>query len=487
MLYRAAVGFIAAVALLAAAAGSASAYTVNPITPAAGWSTPGGFGASSLGWYQDAFGIVHLQGSVANPSPSASGLLGILPPQARPSRSVFEIVHTFLGSWADLSIDSQGRIGLIPARSPEVTDARFVSLENVSYQPGFEYIANPISTTTNWTGAPELPNSFGASEPGWYRDGSGNVHLQGGLALTNPFGSNPSLIGTLPPQARPAREISTIVHTFNGTRATLFLSPDGGISVFAPPSPVASGLQQFVSLEGVTFQTGTFANSIALNSNNWTSVAPHTPGWYGDGAGIIHLQGEVNMTSNNGPDPSAIGTLPPQARPDRNVFLVTKTGVGHQQEDLVIGPDGVISVLAPQIVFPDPVPTLLSLDNISYQPNSATGPHALSLTANGDVLAVLHKPRHLGLAVFKLGPHAHQLGTVKLGLAPAGRSRFHWNLSVDGHRLSDGTYIAELLAIPARGEAIAGGPGVTFTLAGKGRLRVLSSTCSVAQALSHHC
>jgi len=89
--------------------------------------------------------------------------------------------------------------------------------------------------------------------------------------------------------------------------------------------------------------------------------------------------------------------------------------------------------------------------------------------------------------VFRLGSDAHLLGPVRLGPAAAGRSLLRWGLRLHGHRLITGTYIAELLARPARGAASAGGPGVRFALTDTGQLRVLSSTCSVVNALSHRC
>jgi hypothetical protein len=43
-------------------------------------------------------------------------------------------VHTFNGTYADISIGSNGQIGLINPRAPAVKDYSFVSLEGISYQ-----------------------------------------------------------------------------------------------------------------------------------------------------------------------------------------------------------------------------------------------------------------------------------------------------------------------------------------------------------------
>ena len=47
---------------------------------------------------------------------------------------MFTIVHTFNGTYADLSIESNGQICLISPRPPAVQDYTFVSLEGITYQ-----------------------------------------------------------------------------------------------------------------------------------------------------------------------------------------------------------------------------------------------------------------------------------------------------------------------------------------------------------------
>jgi len=490
-------GLLTAAAAFLVAAGPASAYSLNPITPASGWSANVCCAGGTPGWYRDAFGIIHLEGAVTTPNvQNPSSLIAVLPPAARPNRNVFTIVHTFGGTYADLAIDTQGRIGVIAPQRPAARDFSYVSLEGVSYQPANQLPANPIEINQNnwiqhWQGQ---FNSFGASDPAWYKDPFGVVHLQGATRQFPPqpgLLSNPTLIGAVPPAAAPSRTISTVVHTFNGTYADLFIFPSGAIVIAGPPAPSPNLSDfSFVSLEGVSYQTTPLSNVTSLNSANWApGLGPSSaPGFVVDSAGIIHLQGEVNQTSSTGPNAGLIATLPGAARPrGRQVYVIAKMANGNGYVDLVISLDGGIRVINPTLYPGQNAIVQLSLDSIAYQPSDVPGPHALSFTPTGDVLALLDKPRTLELAVFKLGPHAHQLGTVKLGNAPAGRSRFRWSLSVAGHRLTEGTYIAELVAVPARGKSIAGGPGVTFALTGQHRLRVLSATCSLAHALSHRC
>jgi hypothetical protein len=102
----------------------------------ANFSASAGFNSRRPAWYTDRSGIVHLQGAVKQVNSSGAGarLIAILPRAARPSHTVFVIVHTFLGTYADLAILPNGKIGLIDARPPLVTDYTFVSLEGISYR-----------------------------------------------------------------------------------------------------------------------------------------------------------------------------------------------------------------------------------------------------------------------------------------------------------------------------------------------------------------
>ncbi|MBV9364863.1 MAG: hypothetical protein JO286_20590 [Solirubrobacterales bacterium] len=125
---------------------------------------------------------------------------------------------------------------------------------------------------------------------------------------------------------------------------------------------------------------------------------------------------------------------------------------------------------------------------LAEQLTTVSGPHALSITRQGKVIALLRKPRTLELLVSKLGPRGGRLlGAVALGSHPKGRSQIDWNLHVAGRRLAAGTYMAELVTVLAGG-ATSDGPAVTFKLDyPSGPIRVLSSTCSVAAATSGRC
>jgi hypothetical protein len=114
------------------AASAAAAPIPQPIPlNTANWSGSAGFGSTAPGWYEDSFGIVHLQGAAKQIStrPPLEIVLGTLPAAARPTRDVFTIVHTFSGTYADLEIETNGTIAVIGPAAPAVEDLSFVSLE----------------------------------------------------------------------------------------------------------------------------------------------------------------------------------------------------------------------------------------------------------------------------------------------------------------------------------------------------------------------
>jgi hypothetical protein len=300
--------------------------------------------------------------------------------------------------------------------------------------------------------------------------------------------SVPGLIGAVPPAAAPARTIYTIVHTFWGTYADLVITTRGQLLIEgAPPGPASPAVTDlsFVSLEGVSYRPGALFSHIGnLNTSSWSAVLSDDPGWVEDDAGIVHLQGAATQTSSSGSGADLVATMSSVIRPDRAVYTIVETSSGTYA-DLAIQPSGQIDVIAPRPPAMEDV-GFLSLEGATYQPSASAGPHGLSLTRRGDVVALLRQPRALGLLVFKLGSQAHLLGAVTLGHAAAGRSEFRWRLRVNGRRLRAGTYLAELVARVGRGRTVAGS-GVTFALAHTGRIRVRSSTCSVAAATADRC
>ena len=95
-----------------AMAGSAAAEPTPIAVNTTNWSGSAGFGSTTPGWYQDSFGIIHLEGAAKQISlkPPLERVLGTLSPAARPSRNVFTIAHSFNGTYADIEIETNGTI-----------------------------------------------------------------------------------------------------------------------------------------------------------------------------------------------------------------------------------------------------------------------------------------------------------------------------------------------------------------------------------------
>jgi hypothetical protein len=107
-------------------------------------------------------------------------------------------------------------------------------------------------------------------------------------------------------------------------------------------------------------------------------------------------------------------------------------------------------------------------------------PKFFALTARGTekrgarVIAVLHKQRAPVLLVQAgVGRRLVVVGVVPLGTHPAGRSRIHWNLRVNGHLLRSGRYKVSLHGVTDGVLTPAAPPGArTLVVSARGRLRV---------------
>lgn len=100
------------------------------------WSPFAGFGSASPGWYEDTAGIIHLEGALKQISSSGpnAALVATLPAVARPTiRTLYTIVHTFSGTYADVAIEPGGQIVVIAPRVPAATDLSFLSLEGITF------------------------------------------------------------------------------------------------------------------------------------------------------------------------------------------------------------------------------------------------------------------------------------------------------------------------------------------------------------------
>ena len=492
-------------ALLLAIAGSAAAGvgTGAPIALGGWWDGSAGHGTIAPTAYFDDYGDVHLWGAARQKiclNPRGCGglgppnLLGTLPRAPDwPQRTVFEIAHTNLGSYADVSILTNGQIWLIDPRPPAVKDYSFVSLEGISYNPS-NGPSTQIQLNNGW--APDT--RFNTIAPAAYADG-GAVHLEGAAVLTSTSTPpNPVLLGTLPGLG-PSGNVYAIAHTSFGTYADVEITGHGGFGVpgdaqiwLIAPRPPAITDYSFVSLEGITYRTdpgdvGLFGNLPVNLSNNWANhpdgkSGPQPAGSnvvssYEDTAGIVHLHGGLVQTAPGDQGCcDLVGFIDdPAERPSWNVFEIVHTNFGTYA-DVLIGTDGSIQVIAPR----PPAVTdyaFLSLEGITF---AAASPKFFGLAVHGTVkqgatvTVFLRKPRLLALEVQAV--RGHQLvkvGVVRLGRHRAGRSKVHWTLRIKGRPLLAGRYQISLHALNGNILSVPAPPGPrTLLVLANGHVRV---------------
>jgi hypothetical protein len=378
---RRALGRLVAAALVATAAATAAlgaggaayagpvAGATVPVTPIAlksDWSPNAGSGSASPGFFVDNWPnaqVVYLQGAVRQVSTAGStpDIIGVLPSAVRPDRTVYELVHTFEGTYAEIEIDQFGNIIVIPPHSPAVTDFSFVSLNGVSYQRSSSDANFPVTlNTANWSGVIAAPSA--------YADGSGIVHLQGAVVQTSDQGTGADVIGTLVPAFRPNFNVFTIVPTYAGTYADVWISAETGqITVIGARSPAVSD-DDFVSLEGITYTQDSGDVPITVNTANFsgsTAFGTPRPAVLVDAIGVVHLSGAVAQTSAAGAGANFVGTVPADARPHHYVYELVHTYDGTYA-DVAITPAGQIEIIDPR---PPMVTDLsfVSLSGINYR------------------------------------------------------------------------------------------------------------------------
>lgn len=244
--------------------------------------------------------------------------------------------------------------------------------------------------------------------------------------------------------------------------------------------------------QGADRQTSTFAE-LSRGSNQWSllnTVNPSSEGSFLWGVSctrgsILSIFG-VTCQAIGDEDSSAGIFTQAEAWNGRDWSYEIPGGTALGTDDFLLGVSCHSTPSCTAVGYSAPI-TGGNFSTLAEQLTGGSGPHGLSLTRHGQVLALLRKPRNLELLVFKLGRHGRLLGVVALGQHRKGRSLIRWNMRVAGRRLAAGTYMAELVAALGRG-ATSDGPSVTFKLTfPTGPIRVQSSTCSVAAASLGRC
>ena len=332
------------------------------------WSGSAGYVSRPPGLTEDSHGVVHLQGALVRTPGSTDNLLGCtgtipLCGYAPPGRTVYTIAHTLGGTYTDISIDSGGRIWLLP--SPN-TNTNFVSLEGISYAIGSATgggTVNQLQLASNWySNAPQY--NYGASSASWWEDSNQTVHLEGGVQELTTTSGYPQLIGWIPTYAAPPQgDVYTIVATLGGTYADLQIGKDGSIWLLPSGNTNAS----FVSLEGVTYsRLGAPGFHPLVPAVGWSASTTYGSaplGWYKDPDGIVHLEGGVTQGVGG---TSTIATIDLSAAPSANVFTIVHTFAGTYA-DLMITSGGAISVIDATGAPAATNPSFISLDGVTYQ------------------------------------------------------------------------------------------------------------------------
>ncbi|MBV9197834.1 MAG: hypothetical protein JO168_27170 [Solirubrobacterales bacterium] len=480
-----------ALSLVFAGPAAAGVGTGVPITlNTARWSPNAGHGSIPPTAYFDDYGIVHLWGAATQPPCGPRGcifggpspnLLGTLPccGAYTPHRDVFTIAHTYLGTYVNVAILTNGQIWLSPPRPRAVTDYMFVSLEGISYNP--LNAATPIHLNGGWS-----PASVGSTAPAAYPDPSGTVHLQGAAVQT---GSS-TVLGFVPRSLAPFYNVYEIVATNNGTYADIGIDPSGQITLIGARLPAVPDYS-FVSLEGISYCpiprggcSHIFAQELSLSATDWTDTEPdqETPLFGGawaeyweDSAGIVHLEGGIQQRSCCSGFVGFIAN--PLFRPSWDVFEIVHTFNGTYA-DIAILTDGSIDVIDPRPPAVRDYPyTYVSLNGITFAAPSPKffGLSVRSTEKQGATITVtLRRPRDLALKVTALrGRRLVKLGVVHLGHHRAGRSQIHWNLRINGRSLPPGRYQVSLHALNGNILSVPTAPGPrTLVVLANGHVRV---------------
>jgi hypothetical protein len=213
----------------------------NALSLTNGWQSDQGLYGTGDPSYSVSNGVAHLSGSLARPAGSPPlfsnlWLATTLPPAAAPANNCFgSLTYTFDGG--------TGVIGTTPGNQLSASNAQYTSLAGISYPVG----------TANWltlaNGTAENFNNV-CLDPTFAL--SGNVVYLNGTADI-PANSR-TVIGTLPPGARPAHALYMITSAGNLPYVTVRVDPSGGVAMVIPSNP--AGGPEFISLSGLSFHVG---------------------------------------------------------------------------------------------------------------------------------------------------------------------------------------------------------------------------------------
>ncbi|HYB27390.1 MAG TPA: hypothetical protein VEF89_12295 [Solirubrobacteraceae bacterium] len=284
--------------------------------------------------------------------------------------------------------------------------------------------------------------------------------------------------GTSPSIAISAGEVPAVAVAFQASDGTLW-TWDGDINDVETAVSAGNGAGTGLAMAGGTSPSITAlasgeAIAFSVSSTGGLTREANTPTlwtWTGN-AGTVGSGAGTGLAMAGGTSPSITAL----ANGDAAVAFQGNTGTLWTWT----GAAGTVGFGAAGCANPCKEDALEMAGGTSPSIAAATAPpHSVSLTAKGNVLTQLRKPRTLVLLVYSTREpkDLKLLGRVALGHHPAGLSRITWGLLVHGHRLGAGEYLAELEA-RIDGLLTIGGPTVKFDIGKSGKLTILAQSCS---------
>jgi hypothetical protein len=289
-------------------------------------------------------GIVHLKGAIS--TTGVNNVAFMLPDGFIPSANVFVSVDMAGATHGQLSITTDGTVQ-VQAQTSFSNAQTFTSLDGVSFALSATSY-KPLNLKNGW-----VSGIFGTEQAG-FRNFSGVVHLEGGLA-TN--GKNPSPF-MLPPTSRPTANVYVPVDMCNATKGQLVITPAGTVTVVAETS--FSFAQCLTSLDGVAFPVNADSYSPLTLINGWTN-APSSTRWAGVRLinGVVQFQGAIATTSTN----ASPFLLALSFRPRSNVYVPVTLCNGAKGR-LDVGTGGNVTIQA-ETVFSN-AQCMTSLEGVSF-------------------------------------------------------------------------------------------------------------------------
>lgn len=270
-------------------------------------------------------GIVRFKGSVSRAA-LGSSLVFVLPPEMRPATNVAIATGVCGGEIGTIVVEPDGDTGVVGGGLGFTSCA---DLDGASFVLPPPRTFQPVGLLNGWT------NGVFATPPAEVVFYDGVAHFRG--AVSN--GATDHLF-TLPVTLRP--ETITYVSTdlCSGKPGRLLLQPSGHVFV-QTESGVFGDAQCFTSLEGVMYAPYATGFTPLTLANGWGDQA------YGTSRaaaaridGMVHLKGGLS-----GGTSSTLFTLPPELRPETNVF-VSAGLCGAAKGRLAIAPSGVVEVVS---------------------------------------------------------------------------------------------------------------------------------------------